>query len=149
MNLIKSKERVSSLGEVFTPDGIVNQMHSLLPKKKWGDPTLIYLEPTCGNGQFVVAAIEKKISCGLTPEQACNTVFGIDIMEDNINECRIRIIVFNNIFCADSLEYIQSGKWENKKFFFTDPTEHGNQKLNKEERAIIINKVKKWKKNGN
>ena len=146
--LTRSKERVADLGEVFTPGHIVEDMHKLIPEESWADPTMIYLEPTCGNGQFVVKAVEKKIEAGLSPIDACNTVFGLDIMADNIEECRrrvwdlvkyqvphahrdrLRAIIVNNIVpVKDSLEYIKSGKWAEKKFFDHDPTEKGNQTL--------------------
>lgn len=176
MSLIKSKSRVSEHGEVFTPDHIVDAMHDLLKPEKgkkktlWHDPSMIYLEPTCGNGQFVVKAVEKKIASGLSPEDACNTVFGMDIMCDNVNECRLRVlgavqswlekhamlfvddrmerircIVLNNIFkVKDSLEYIQSGKWDKRKFFDEDPTESGDQVLSEAEQDDLRNKAKEW-----
>ena len=158
-----SRERISKLGEVFTPTHIVKDMHNLLPDKVWKDPTLIYLEPTCGNGQFVVEALKTKLK-HMILEQACNTVFGMDIMQDNIDTCRLRVfeiaekwiensiyaghddfkvfiqcIIFNNIFkVSDSLEYIRQGEWGKKKFFEEDPT--GNdQVLSKSEQD-------KWQK---
>jgi len=48
MTLTRSKERVSQLGEVFTPKHIVEDMHKLIPDESWSDPSMIYLEPTCG-----------------------------------------------------------------------------------------------------
>jgi hypothetical protein len=155
MSLTRSKERVSDLGEVFTPSHIVDEMHSLLPKKNWSDKTMIYLEPTCGNGQFLVAAVQKKMDSGLTPEQAVNTTFGMDIMRDNIEDARLRVlavvldkvgkgnrkrlvrlasIIVNNIFkVKDSLAFMSGGSlfdedmtaWEAKPFFDVDPTGHG------------------------
>lgn len=142
MALTRSKERVASLGEVFTPSPIVDAMHDLIPEELWSDKTMIYLEPTCGNGQFVVAAVQKKIANGLTPYEACNTVFGMDIMIDNIDDCRarvfaaviplikgkkqvddIRCVIVNNIFpVKDSLVFMKAGKWETKRFYKDDPT---------------------------
>lgn len=55
---IRSKERVAKHGEVFTPEHIVHSMHNLIDN--WGDPTMIYLEPTCGHGNFVEAAVQNK-----------------------------------------------------------------------------------------
>lgn len=142
-SLIKSKERVASLGEVFTPEYIVHDMCALIPEKSWSDPTMICLEPTCGNGNFVVAIVQKKLDAGLSPYDAVNTTFGMDIMRDNIEDCRRRVfhlvhpllggsrkkenemrcLVVNNFFpVKDSLEFMKSGKWEAKKFFAKDPT---------------------------
>jgi hypothetical protein len=145
MEHTRSKERVSQLGEVFTPSHIVDEMHALIPDESWSDPTMIYLEPTCGNGQFVVAAVQKKMDAGLTPYEAVNTVFGMDIMRDNIAECQkrvfvlvkdkvhgkkaletIRCLIVNNIFpVKDSLTYMSTGKWTAKCFFEKDPTGNG------------------------
>jgi len=90
--LTRSDERVSEHGEVFTPAHIVKEMLDLLPKEKWAEKDLIFLEPTCGNGQFLVQAIEKKLDAGLSCISAVNTVFGMDIMPDNIEESRLRIM---------------------------------------------------------
>lgn len=170
MSLTRSKERVSGLGEVFTPSHIVEDMHALLPKKKWSDKTMIYLEPTCGNGQFLVSAVQKKMSSGLTPEQAVNTTFGMDIMSDNIEESRLRVlrtasvkirgdkkrllriasIIVNNIFkVKDSLAFISEGllldenvtAWESKPFFDVDPTGNG-MVLARGERGDVIRQAK-------
>lgn len=168
MQHTKSKERVSKLGEVYTPAPIVDDMHALIGTKKvapgiWSDPTMIYLEPTCGNGQFVVAAVQKKIDSGLTPYEAVNTVFGMDIMQDNVDECRervyalvkplvrgkramddIRCVIVNNIFpVKDSLAFMAAGKWEAKRFFKDDPTETGGQVLCAETRAGVLERINK------
>lgn len=140
-DLIKSKERVSEHGEVFTPEHIVLEMIALINDSIWSDKEYICLEPTCGNGNFVVEVIKKKIACGLSIFQAVNTTFGMDIMEDNIFECRQRVLniclehesdnsklfrlscaIVNNIFqVEDSLAFIQNKEWDNKKFFDEDP----------------------------
>lgn len=145
---IRSKERVAKHGEVFTPEHIVHSMHNLVDC--WGDPTMIYLEPTCGHGNFVEAAVQKKMDAGLSAYDAVNTVFGMDIMQDNIADCRrrvfhlvrpyangdkkkeheLRCVIVNNIFpVKDSLSFMKEGKWDSKKFFAKDPTEIGGQVL--------------------
>ena len=95
--LVKSKARVKAHGEVFTPDFLVEQMLDGFPKSCW----LIeknFLEPTCGNGQFIIGILRRKIAANLTchkPQEsllsALDTTFGMDIMRDNVSECRIRI----------------------------------------------------------
>jgi hypothetical protein len=169
MNLIRSKERVNSHGEVFTPTNICLDIIALIPDENWSDPTMICLEPTCGNGQFIAEIIKKKIKSGLSIDDACNTTFGMDIMDDNIKETRHRIfsicdleiskmnlnkrcrsnlvlkityIVCNNIFKVnDSIEYIESGRWNSKNFFSIDPNNKG-QVLTALERLEIINEAK-------
>jgi len=157
---IRSKERVAKHGEVFTPEYIVHDMHNLIDN--WADPTMIFLEPTCGHGNFVEAAVQKKLDAGLTAYQAVNTVFGMDIMKDNIEDCRrrvfhlvrpyangdkekeqeLRCVIVNNIFpVKDSLAFIKEGKWDDKKFFAVDPTEVGGQVLSKIEQEKISSRI--------
>lgn len=162
---IRSKERVAKHGEVFTPEHIVHSMHNMHNLvDNWADPTMIYLEPTCGHGNFVKAAVQKKLDAGLTAYQAVNTVFGMDIMKDNIEECRRRVfnlvkryakvgkkeehkllcVIVNNIFTVeDSLSFMKEGKWDSKKFFAKDPTEVGGQVLSKDDRKKESARIKK------
>lgn len=141
----RSKKRIADHGEVFTPPHIVEEMLDLFPKNIWQDSESIWLEPTCGNGNFIVAIIERRLQSGIGIEAALNTVFGMDIKKDNIAECRSRIdniignhladgynidfifrlraIVKNNIFVVkDTINYTESGKWHAKCFLFNDPT---------------------------
>jgi hypothetical protein len=115
-DLVKSKRRIQIHGEVFTPDFIVDRMLDMVPDDVWDNPDKTFLEPSCGNGNFIVAIIRKKLAHGSTIEQALNTTFGVDILEDNISECRKRVIdeftnndpklidiVNKNIRCEDFL----------------------------------------------
>ena len=114
-SLTKSKKRVKELGEVFTPPALVEEMLDKLPSENWL-PDKTFLDPTCGTGNFLVAVVERKVKEGSAPLQALRTTFGIDIMDDNVRECRERLleavsnpaggleIVERNIRCADSLE---------------------------------------------
>lgn len=140
--LTKTKERVVEFGEVYTPYHIVIEMLNLIPESDWTDPKHITLEPTCGNGNFVVEIVKRKIASGHSIEHSINTTFGMDILKDNIEECRIRLLeicklyrskksdllycmclIVNNIFVVeDSIEYIRSGKFSEKKFYDKDPT---------------------------
>jgi len=173
---LRSKERVSENGEVFTPDHIVDKMNALIPDEVWKDPEYIFLEPTCGDGQFLVKILEKRIENGIPLEDACNTLFGMDIMYDNIihsltrvleicksqmlkegmihgtkewEERAIRImgIVFNNIYrVKDSLVEIREGDFDKKKFFDYDPT--GKKCiLSEQSRINAISKIKESKNN--
>ena len=46
------------------------------------------LEPACGNGNFLVEIARRKLQIGMTPEEAASTIFGIDILPDNVQEAR-------------------------------------------------------------
>ena len=89
-SLTKSKARVKELGEVFTPAALVSEMLDKLPPDCWL-PEKTFLEPSCGNGNFLVAILERKLDMGHPPLQALATIYGVDIMEDNIVESRARM----------------------------------------------------------
>lgn len=88
--LIKSKERVKDVGEVFTPDFLVEQMLNQFPEDAWQEDKN-WLEPTCGNGQFILGILRRKLAHGHDLMAALNTTFGVDIMCDNVRECHMRI----------------------------------------------------------
>ena len=123
MKLVRSKERLKSVGECFTPRALVLEMLKRLPEESWADPKNDVLDPTCGSGNFLTCAAYLKIKVGLTPVQALRSTFGVDIMLDNVLECRERVLqhvekaanqqrnsdwldaVESNIVCADVLAY--------------------------------------------
>lgn len=125
--LIKSKARVKSLGEVFTPSSLVNEMLDRLPESVWSDPDKTFADCTgCGTGNFLVEVVRRKVNAGLSPLRALETTYGVDIMEDNVSECRKRLLkaaqdasgqhvelswveaVLSNVVCADALTYDMS-----------------------------------------
>lgn len=59
---VKSTERVRDLGEVFTPADTVQAMLDLLPDDVWQiHPARTFLEPACGDGNFLVAVLDRKL----------------------------------------------------------------------------------------
>lgn len=97
---IRSKTRVIELAEVFTPEYLVQEMLDCIPSTEWKLESRI-LEPSCGNGNFLVEAMAKKlqlVSKKNTQEEmlfdtlvAVSTIYGIDISQLNIEEARIRL----------------------------------------------------------
>ena len=82
--LIISKARSRDAGEVFTPAETAKYMVECIPDIFWADGSKNTLEPTCGNGNLVLAILYKKVSRGLPVPQAISTTYGMDCMEDNI-----------------------------------------------------------------
>ena len=115
------KKRRKQTAEVFTPTPLVNEMLKKIPKKVLMDKTKTFLDNSCGNGQFLVQILKMKLGLKHTPEEALSTIFGVDLMEDNINECRMRMInvlkehtevtnkhlciLIKNTVCYNGLEY--------------------------------------------
>lgn len=88
-HLIKSKERVRDRGEVFTPSHIVKDMCDLISCDIWQNISSTFLEPACGNGNFLVEILSRKLELCQTNDAAlvaCGSIFGIDIAQDNVDE---------------------------------------------------------------
>ena len=110
----RDKSRVKSTGEVFTPTPLVQEILNKLPIEQFQDPTKTFIDPSCGDGQFLSEVIIKKMENGSTFKQALQTTYGVDLMSDNVKECRDRLlcgqeqyrhIVEKNIVCDDALTY--------------------------------------------
>ena len=103
MSLIKSKQRVADHGEVFTPEWMVEAMLDLVKDESERIDSR-FLEPACGSGNFLVkilkrklAAVELKYSKSDFERQhfallALMCVYGIELLADNIAECRINLL---------------------------------------------------------
>lgn len=137
MKQIKSKKRVKEYAEVFTADREVKAMCDLIPSDIWENIKSTFLEPACGTGNFLVEILSRKYSQCKTEKdglKALASVVGIDIQQDNVEECRERLlrqyierfpnanelsvimasgILKNNIICGNSLEIMK--KWEEKQ----------------------------------
>lgn len=165
--LIRSKKNVRETGEVFTPFHIVDKMLDLLPDSCWSDPSHCFLEPACGNGQFLVRMFERRVAAGIGIEQALNTMVGMDISFRNILDSHFRLyeracaqmavegverqsdlwfsralniiaIATHNIFIVDdTIEYIKAGKLDARPFLFEDPTGNGQVMPEKQRRKIL------------
>jgi type I restriction-modification system DNA methylase subunit len=110
----REQARIKATGEVFTPTELVQQVLNNLPQDVFSNPTKTFLDPSCGDGQLIGEVLIRKIENGSTFEQALSTVYGVDLMPDNVELCRERLlcgredlrhIVERNIVCADALRY--------------------------------------------
>tara|TARA_R110000824_G_scaffold261713_3_gene450469 strand:+ start:403 stop:918 length:516 start_codon:yes stop_codon:yes gene_type:complete len=91
--LVKTRKRVADVGEVFTPRWLVDEVIETLPESLFEDPHKTFIDPTCGDGNFLVVVLEQKVLRGSHPLQALLTIHGVDIMPDNVIECRQRLFV--------------------------------------------------------
>lgn len=110
----RDEQRVKATGEVFTPTLLVQELLNQLPPEVFVDTEKTFLDNSCGDGQFLGEILIRKMENGSTFEQALSTVYGIDLMQDNVEECRRRLlcgredlqhIVNQNIICHDALTY--------------------------------------------
>ncbi len=118
-SLTRTIVRIKDFSEVFTPTPLVLEILEQLPQTVWEDGKT-YLDPTSGNGQFLAAVLIIKLS--LNHNNPLSTIYGVDLMQDNVDECRQRLldiagdtpanrkIVTHNIRCEDGLTYDYSFK---------------------------------------
>ena len=110
----RDKLRVKATGEVFTPTELVCTMLNQIPNDQFTDPTNTFLDNSCGDGQFLGEILIRKMENGSTFEQALSTIYGVDLMIDNVDLCRERLlcgethlrhIVEKNIQCRNGLKF--------------------------------------------
>jgi hypothetical protein len=109
---VKSKQRVTDHGEVFTAQREVNAMLDLVQQETERIDSR-FLEPACGDGNFLMEVLRRKLAIvdnrygksQLEYERytiiAISSIYGVDILEDNTNECRNRLFnIFNDKYSS-------------------------------------------------
>ncbi len=142
---VKSRQRVADHGEVFTAEREVKAMCDLV-KQETERIESRFLELACGNGNFLAEVLSRKLAVvksryGKSPFDyerysvlAMTSLYGVDILEDNAEECRqrlfeiwnkeytanakaqaneqcreaVRFILRKNILCGDALTMLQT-----------------------------------------
>ncbi len=103
---IKSKDRVAAHGEVFTNPREVNAMLDLVkPETERLDSR--FLEPACGDGNFLIEILRRKLAICETRVKAkqytqlqyehdaiwaISSIYGIELLADNAAACRERLL---------------------------------------------------------
>lgn len=97
--LVKSRKRVADHGEVFTSSWMVEDMLSLVKSESERIDSR-FLEPACGSGNFLKVILTKKLDTvqskyGKSEFEkkhqalfALMCIYGIELLSDNIEECR-------------------------------------------------------------
>ncbi len=98
---VKSRAHVQDHGEVFTNEREVNAMLDMV-KQKTERIDSRFLEPACGDGNFLSEVLRRKLSVVRSRYRrslfeyekyafvAVGSIYGVDILEDNTQECRDR-----------------------------------------------------------
>ncbi len=101
--LVKSKQRVADHGEVFTPSWLVEAMLDLV-KEETERIDSRFLEPACGSGNFLIQVLRRKLAAvefkyGRSKFDrrhyallALMSIYGIELLTDNIAECRANVL---------------------------------------------------------
>lgn len=99
---VKSKKRVADHGEVFTAEREVNAMLDLVKYESFRIESR-FLEPACGNGNFLAEILSRKLTAVTDRYKnsqieweryaiiAIANIYGVEILEDNAHECRERL----------------------------------------------------------
>ena len=118
--LVKSRQRVSDYGEVFTPGWMVEDMLNLVKDESERIDSR-FLEPACGSGNFLVSLLKRKLA---TVQQkygksdfekrqyailAMMCIYGVELQQDNVQECRANLLdVFDQFFGQSLTEDIHN-----------------------------------------
>lgn len=107
---IKSRDRVTEAGEVFTNEREVNNMLDLVLIESERIESR-FLEPACGDGNFLIEIYKRKLKIVEQKYKksqiefekyaflSTSSIYGIDLMEDNILECKKRLLeLFKSIY---------------------------------------------------
>ncbi|MFQ1049377.1 hypothetical protein ACIRXL_04645 [Avibacterium paragallinarum] len=113
---IVSKKRVADHGEVYTREQEVNAMLDLV-KLQTQSLAATFLEPACGTGNFLIEILRRKLAVAAEnyqikgkrgkhiapPSQlsyerdlilAVSSIYGIELLKDNVQACRQRLFDF-------------------------------------------------------
>jgi len=130
-NQVKSKKRVADHGEVFTAEREVNAMLDLV-KHETERIESRFLEPACGDGNFLAEILRRKLAvvCSRYAKSqteweryavlAVSSIYGVEILEDNANECRQRLYrIFDENYARLFKNNIKSVCLRSVKFLLT------------------------------
>ena len=118
-DISKRNLRKKLTSEVFTPLSTVDEMLDKLPSEVFLDPSKTFCDNSAGNGNFLIQVLQRKLDQGHDPLQALSTIYGVELMPDNVLEMKERLlslipaklykkaeeIVNRNIICNNSLTW--------------------------------------------
>lgn len=130
--LIKSRDRVQEHGEVFTPPFIVARMLDLVDAKVKNYQAR-FLEPACGDGNFLCAILERRLqeiyrqfyyrrnrnqpAFEIQAFFSVSSLYGIELLADNVLHCRRNLLNVFRFYYEDKCRH----------FWTADKYTHNNQ----------------------
>lgn len=113
----KSKQRVADHGEVFTAKREVDSMLDLV-KQETERIDSRFLEPACGDGNFLAEILRRKLAVVKTRYSrspadyekyavlAVTSIYGVELLQDNVDACRERMfLIFDEDYTASCKKY--------------------------------------------
>ena len=116
----RDKKRKDKTQEYFTAELLVQEVLGKMELSKpdlFTDKKKTFLDNACGDGQFLTEIVIIKMErSGCSLEEALATTYGVELMEDNVRQCKARMagpeptqriidILENNIICTDALTF--------------------------------------------
>jgi hypothetical protein len=116
----RDTHRVKVTAEVFTKTELVIEILDKIESAQpniFSNPTKTFIDNCCGDGQFLSEVVIRKMErSGCSLLQALSTTYGVELMEDNVIECKKRLagpepteeileILNKNIVNHDALTY--------------------------------------------
>ena len=144
--LIKSKQRVADHGEVFTPSWLVDSMLDLV-KQETERIDSRFLEPACGDGNFLVRVLQRKLAAvelkyGKSDFEKKHfallglmSIYGIELLSDNIVKCRENLLmILGSYLNADPKSEIHKAGF----YVLSQNLIHGNAEKMKDHKGVPI-----------
>ena len=94
--MLTKEEKIRKFGEVFTPDWVVRDMCDMLEQENPDcfEPERTFLEPTCGDGAFVVEILRRKFGrckCRTDYTVSLISLYAMEIQADNVEKTIQRV----------------------------------------------------------
>lgn len=145
---VKSKERVTDHGEVFTHEREVNAMLDLV-KQETERIDSRFLEPACGNGNFLAEVLQRKLHVVTSRYKkhqrdyecyailAVSSIYGIDLLLDNVEECQRRLFgIFEEYYMKLFKDDYREDYLKSIKFILSRNIIHGDALTLKQEGLV-------------
>tara|TARA_B100002019_G_scaffold265014_1_gene254226 strand:- start:81 stop:1277 length:1197 start_codon:yes stop_codon:yes gene_type:complete len=110
--------KVKTQGQVYTPKALVNKVLDDIEKVNptaFTNPLYTFCDTMCGNGRFLCEILSRKIKNGIEPEVAIKTIYGVELDNESVNECRSNLnkilnttnssTITDNIVHSDTFQY--------------------------------------------
>lgn len=92
-NIFKMNKRKKITAEEFTPEWLANHLiDELLKRGDFLNSEYTYLDPACGDGSLLSTLYKRRLMSGQDPINSLKTIYGCDIMIDNIQNCKSKLL---------------------------------------------------------
>ena len=100
----KRLNRLKQTAEIFTPKELVEEILNKLPENVW-EENKTFCDPAAGNGNFLIEIYKYKVEkYNLDPIKSLETIYGVDLMPDNVAEIKFRLYNQIKIYLDDKFD---------------------------------------------